>query len=109
MIAAHADWSTDPRKRWVSIARRGARGWRAQAPVPVGDPAALAAALIAEGVPVAIGLDLPLGVPRGFADGRAEAGFVPFLRGLADGRASSRWRRRSTRCRASVPSIRRAG
>jgi hypothetical protein len=83
MIAAHADWSTDPRKRWVSIARRGARGWRASAPVPVGEPAALAAALIAEGVPVAIGLDLPLGVPRGFARGRAEDGFVPFLRGLA--------------------------
>jgi hypothetical protein len=83
MIAAHADWSTDPRKRWVSIARRGADGWRAQAPVPVGDPAAMAAALIAEGVPVAIGLDLPLGVPRGFAAGRAEAGFVDFLRGLA--------------------------
>ncbi|CAH0315244.1 hypothetical protein [Roseomonas sp. CECT 9278] len=84
MIAAHADWSIDPRKRWVSIARRDADGWRAQAPVPVGDPAGLAAGLIAEGAPVAIGLDLPLGVPRGFAQGRAEAGFVPFLRGLAD-------------------------
>jgi hypothetical protein len=83
MIAAHADWSTDPRKRWVSIARRGARGWRAAAPVPVGDPARLVAALLAEGVPVAIGLDLPLGVPRGFAAGRAEAGFVDFLRALA--------------------------
>lgn len=83
MIAAHADWSTDPRKRWVSVARRGVRGWRAEAPVPVGDPAALVAALLAEGVPVAIGLDLPLGVPRGFAEGRAEEGFVPFLRGLA--------------------------
>ncbi|BDG71442.1 hypothetical protein [Roseomonas fluvialis] len=82
MIAAHADWSTDPRKRWVSIARRGADGWRAQAPVPVGDPAALAAALVAEGVPVAIGLDLPLGVPRGFAQDRPEAGFVDFLRCL---------------------------
>ncbi|WP_198373526.1 hypothetical protein [Roseomonas rosulenta] len=84
MIAAHADWSTDPRKRWVSTARRGADGWRAEAPVPVGDPVALAAALIAEGAPVAIGLDLPLGVPRGYAADRAEAGFVPFLRGLAD-------------------------
>lgn len=83
MIAAHADWSTDPRKRWVTIARRGADGWRAEAPAPVGDPAALAAALIAEGAPVAIGLDLPLGVPRGFAVGRTEAGFVEFLRGLA--------------------------
>jgi hypothetical protein len=83
MIAAHADWSTDPRKRWVSIAQRGADGWRAQAPAPVGDPAAQAAGLIAEGVPVAIGLDLPLGVPRGFAQGRAEDGFVAFLRGLS--------------------------
>lgn len=80
MIAAHADWSTDPRKRWVSIARRGSHGWQAAAPVPVGDPAALVAALLAEGVPVAMGLDLPLGVPRGFAAGRTEAGFVPFLR-----------------------------
>jgi len=83
MIAAHADWSTDPRKRWVSIARRDARGWRAEAPAPVGDPATLVASLLAEGVPVALGLDLPLGVPRGFAEGRAEPGFVPFLRGLA--------------------------
>ncbi len=83
MIAAHADWSTDPRKRWVTIARRGVDGWQAEAPVPVGDPAAMAAALIAEGAPVAIGLDLPLGVPRGFAAGQAEAGFVEFLRGLA--------------------------
>jgi len=83
MIAAHADWSTDPRKRWVSVARRGADGWRAEAPAPVGDPAALARALVAEGAPVAIGLDLPMGVPRGFAAGRAEAGFVAFLRGLA--------------------------
>jgi hypothetical protein len=83
MIAAHADWSTDPRKRWVCVARRGARGWRAEAPAPVGDPATLAAALIAEGGPVVIGLDLPLGVPRGFAEGRSESGFVDFLGTLA--------------------------
>lgn len=83
MIAAHADWSTDPRKRWVSVARRSPRGWRAEAPAPVGDPAALVAGLLAEGVPMVLGLDLPLGVPRGFAVGRAEDGFVAFLRGLA--------------------------
>ena len=83
MIAAHADWSTDPRKRWMTVARRGLRGWRAEAPVPVGDPAATVAALLAEGLPVALGLDLPLGVPRGFAEGRGEDGFVGFLRGLA--------------------------
>lgn len=83
MIAAHADWSTDPRKRWVSIARRDARGWRAEAPQPVGDPVALMARLLAEGLPLALGLDLPLGVPRAYA-AAAGIGFFPdFLRGLA--------------------------
>ena len=44
---------------------------------------ALLAPLIAGGVPVAMGLDLPLGVPRAFAAGRPEADFPTFLRGLA--------------------------
>lgn len=79
LIAAHADWSMDPRKRWVAVARRGREGWRMEAPVPVGEPSRLAAALLAEGVPAVLGLDLPLGVPRGFAAGRPEAGFVEFL------------------------------
>ncbi|HWX47417.1 MAG TPA: hypothetical protein VNZ61_05130 [Roseomonas sp.] len=82
MIAAHADWSLDPRKRWVSIARRRGGAWRAEAPRPVGDPAALVAELLAEGMPLAFGLDLPLGLPRGFAAGRQEADFCQFLRGL---------------------------
>ena len=87
MIAAHADWSIDPRKRWVSIARRrrkprGGVEWRAEAPRPVGDPAALTAGLLAEGVALAFGLDLPLGLPRGFCAGRREADFPDFLLGL---------------------------
>lgn len=72
----------DPRKRWVSIARRRGGEWRAEAPRPVGDPAALVAALLAEGVPVVLGLDLPLGLPRGHAATRREADFPAFLRGL---------------------------
>jgi hypothetical protein len=83
MIAAHADWSLDPRKRWVSIARRQGRHWHAGAPRLVGDPATLAADLLAEGSPAALGLDLPLGVPRGFASKRAEQDFPAFLTGLA--------------------------
>jgi len=79
MMAAHADWSIDPRKRWMALARREARGWVADAPRPVGDTAALLPALLAEGVPVALGLDLPLGLPRGFAAGRAERDFPAFL------------------------------
>jgi hypothetical protein len=83
MIAAHADWSKDPRKRWVAVARREGRGWRALAPRPVGDPAALAKALVAEG-PATLGLDLPIGLPRGLAAGRSEPGFPAFLAGLAE-------------------------
>jgi hypothetical protein len=83
MIAAHADWSLDPRKRWVTLARRQGREWQAIAPRLVGNPATLAAALIAEGLPAALGLDLPLGVPRGFAETRPEQCFPSFLAGLA--------------------------
>jgi hypothetical protein len=79
MLAAHADWSIAPAKRWMALARRDARGWVAEAPRPVGDTSALLPALLAEGVPVALGLDLPLGLPRGFAAGRAEANFPAFL------------------------------
>jgi hypothetical protein len=84
MLAAHADWSLDPRKRWMALARRGQGGWLAEAPRLVGEPAALIPALLEEGAPVALGLDLPLGVPRAWAAGRAEADFPSLLRGLAD-------------------------
>jgi hypothetical protein len=85
MIAAHADWSTDPRKRWITLARRAGRGgaWHAEAPAPVGEVAALLPRLLAPGLPVALGLDLPLGLPREYAAGLGEPGFPEFLRGLA--------------------------
>jgi len=49
----------------------------------VGDPAALLAALLAPGLPVALGLDLPLGLPREYAAKRPEPDFPAFLRALA--------------------------
>ena len=82
-MAAHADWSAHPAKRWVARARRDGAGWLAQDPAPVGDPAALAKSLLADG-PAVLGLDVPLGVPRGWAATRAESGFMEFLRGRAD-------------------------
>ena len=83
MIAAHADWSIDPRKRWLAVARRDGAGWRMAAPRPVGDLSALLPGLLAEGLPVALGLDLPLGVPRDWAAGRTEPDFPALLAGLA--------------------------
>lgn len=71
-----------PGKRWMAqAARRGGR-WQAQPPRLVGDTAQLLPGLLADGRPVALGLDLPLGVPRDWAAGRAEADFCEFLAGL---------------------------
>jgi len=82
LIAAHADWSAHPGKRWITIATLDGGVWWAGAPEPVGDPTRRLGALLATGAPVALGLDLPLGLPREFAAGRSEAGFPAFLRGL---------------------------
>lgn len=82
-VAVHADWSLDPRKRWMTAARLRGGAWHAEAPTPVGDVAALLPALLASGAPVALGLDLPLGLPREYARHLVEPDFPAFLRGLA--------------------------
>jgi hypothetical protein len=84
-IAAHADWSVDPRKRWAAIARREAGIWHLAAPVPVGDVATFPARLraMADGGAVALGVDLPLGLPRAYAALLPERDFPHFLTTLA--------------------------
>lgn len=86
-LAAHADWSVDPRKRWVAVARRDGAGWKLAAPQPVGDVSTFLARLreAADGGAVALGLDLPLGLPRAYAARRPETDFMHFLR------ASGNW------------------
>jgi Protein of unknown function (DUF429) len=86
-LAAHADWSADPRKRWLTVARRDGAGWRVTAPAPVGDLPALLPRLraMAAGGAVAFGVDLPLGLPRAYAAAHAaKPDFPSFLRSLAD-------------------------
>jgi hypothetical protein len=80
-IVAHADWSVDPRKRWVAVARREQRGWRLAAPAPVGEVATFLARLraAAQDGAVALGVDLPLGLPRAYAARLPERGFLHFL------------------------------
>jgi hypothetical protein len=84
-LAVHADWSIDSRKRWMAAARRTQAGWRLAAPAPVGDVATLLARLLAaaRGGAVALGVDLPIGVPRAYAALRPESGFPQFLRATA--------------------------
>ncbi len=67
----------------MSVAERRAGAWHATAPSPVGVPQQLLARLLARGAPVALGLDLPLGIPRAFAATRTEPDFPSFLAALA--------------------------
>ncbi len=84
-IAAHADWSVDPGKRWMALALPEA-GWRLRVE-PVGDVSTLLDRLrdLARGGPVALGVDFPIGLPRAYAarhlDGTSD--FPAFLRALA--------------------------
>ena len=78
-VAAHADWSGDTRKRWIAVARQDAGVWRLAAPVPVGEVGTLLARLrdAALGGAVALGLDLPIGLPRGYAIHLGSTGCTP--------------------------------
>jgi hypothetical protein len=84
-LAVHADWSIDPRKRWLTVARRTTVGWSLTAPRLVGDVSTLLARLAeeAEGGAVALGVDLPIGLPRAYAVGRPERDFRGFLQHVA--------------------------
>ena len=69
----------------MAVAQRDGAGWRVAAPRPVGDVTRFLARLRMEaaGGAVALGIDMPLGVPRAYAAARPEADFPAFLRGLA--------------------------
>jgi hypothetical protein len=68
----------------MTVARRTSSGWALAAPRPVGEVSTLLARLIEEagGGPVALGADLPIGLPRAYAATRTEADFPAFLRGV---------------------------
>jgi hypothetical protein len=69
----------------MTVASRTAIGWILSAPEPVGPPGDLIERLIrrAEGGPVVLGADLPIGLPRAYAVTRPEPDFTTFLRSLA--------------------------
>lgn len=84
MLAGHADWSVDARKRWMTLARRRAGHWHVTAPEPVGEPSNLIERLLvrAGNAPVGFGVDFPLGLPRFYATRAGIGDFRAWLRGL---------------------------
>ncbi len=84
ILAGHADWSVDPRKRWMTLARRRAGRWHIVAPELVGEPSSLIKWLLvrAEGAPVGFGVDFPLGLPRAYAVRTRIGDFWDWLQGL---------------------------
>ena len=83
-VVAHADWSVSPAKRWLVRARLEDSGcYRAEAPVPVGDPATLLEQL--GGGSLFLGLDLPLGLPLAYARRAGIEAFVDWFVGLGQG------------------------
>jgi hypothetical protein len=73
----------DTRKRWMTLAHPDGGRWRIEAPVPVGalDDWMHRLRAIAGGNAVALGVDLPLGLPRAYAASLAgPADFPQFLR-----------------------------
>lgn len=84
-LVAHADWSVDSRKRWVAIATPDGTGWKLSPPSPVGAVETFLSRMLSKAGAraVALGVDLPLGVPRAYAAIRPEADFLSFLRATA--------------------------
>ena len=84
MRAVHADWSVDAAKRWFVAADSTESGWRIAAPAPVGDVGSFLGRLSGHGG-VALGVDLPLGLPRRYVQSCVQdIDFPIFLRGLRD-------------------------
>ena len=69
----------------MTVASRMTSGWTLTAPEPVGPPGDLIQTLLtrANGGPVVLGADLPIGLPRAYAATRPESDFPTFLRNLA--------------------------
>lgn len=89
-LVAHADWSVDPRKRWVCRAARDEEGtYRVGSPTPVGRLGdffpSLSQDLNGAGSILA-GFDFPLGLPAAYAERVAIEDFVAALKSFGRGR-----------------------
>ena len=84
-VVYHADWGTDPKKRWLCKAVLEGDRYRARAPVLVGDHFGLLNRIkdeIGETGTAVVGFDFPIGIPARYAALLSVTEFKPFLRQL---------------------------
>jgi hypothetical protein len=87
LLVGHADWSTDPRKRWIALGKLQPDGrYRLCTARRVGPIATLLKDLEAEagGGPVLLGFDFPIGLPSAYAREARIDDFVTALRSFDD-------------------------
>jgi hypothetical protein len=84
----HADWGSNPSKRWIARAVLEGSGYTAHPPEPVGDHTNLIArvrAISGHGSAI-VGFDFPIGIPLSYARLVRATRFKPFLSKLGRGR-----------------------
>ena len=86
-LIVHADWSSDPKKRWMCAASLDRDVYRVTVPMQVRDPRDLvaAAARQASRGGVVLGFDFPIGVPRVYAQRAGIRRFLEVLPELGSG------------------------
>jgi len=87
-LVAHADWGSDPKKRWMAFAVRQKDGdYLAHSPKLVGDLNKLIECLrvCSGGATIMIGFDFPIGLPRQYAEKVKVDNFLELLPQLGEG------------------------
>jgi hypothetical protein len=89
-LVVHADWSKNPRKRWMAIARLSQPGkYNAEYPSPAGDTGNLLLRLsdsVGKYGTVLLGFDFPIGLPLKFAQKLGVSEFLELLPQLGQGK-----------------------
>lgn len=83
VLVAHADWGTNPNKRWIAVGLPAdGGGWSVEAPTPVWEPGTLLNRLrdvAGTDSAVLVGFDFPIGIPTSFAERCGISSFVDAL------------------------------
>lgn len=104
-LIVHADWGSDPRKRWMCAAHRvGPDSWEVGPPELVGDLPTFLPRMRRRGAGggIFVGFDFPIGVPVAWAERAGVSHFVEVLEHFGSGDWSDVYRLAETRSQISV-------